>query len=133
MDLGLLQRAVAEEIGCSTDTLLLWEKGRSEPEIRFWPGVIQFLGYDPLPPGKTVAERLRAVRRIKGWSQKRLAKVVGVDQGIGDCFSVGRDGGSGHCLSRLLGRRFVGCGGLPATCESGVSARWRTCAAIMIG
>ncbi len=57
----------------------MWEKGRSCPEIRFWPAIIHFLGYDPSPAPKTTAERLTAARRMDGWSQGRLALALGVD------------------------------------------------------
>lgn len=79
MDLGLLQRQVAAEIGVSSATLLLWEKGRARPEIRHWPRIIRFLGYDPQPRPASVPEVLQAVRRLRGWSQKQLARALGVD------------------------------------------------------
>ena len=90
MDLGLLQWEVAKRIGCSTDTLLLWEKGRNEPEIRFWPGIIDFFGHDPSPAPRTVSERLMAVRRATGWSQNRLADELGVDASSVAAWEVGR-------------------------------------------
>ena len=79
MDLELLQREVAERIGCSKAALLMWEKGRSSPEIRFWPGIFRFLGYDPTSEPQSSAELLLAARRLRGWSQKRLAQFLGVD------------------------------------------------------
>jgi hypothetical protein len=46
---SLLQRQAAEAIGCHHASLLNWEKGRVAPEVRFWPAVLGFLGYDPRP------------------------------------------------------------------------------------
>lgn len=79
MDLGRLQRDAAELICCSTATLRNWEWGTHRPEVRFWPAIIRFLGHDPSPQARTTAERLKAVRRATGWSQKRLAFALGVD------------------------------------------------------
>ncbi|MFQ5528552.1 MAG: helix-turn-helix domain-containing protein, partial [Thermoanaerobaculia bacterium] len=53
MDLGLLQREVAAEIGVHVQTLALWERRRSHPTIRQWPGIIRFLGYDPVGEPET--------------------------------------------------------------------------------
>ncbi len=80
MDLCLLQRQVADEIGVHVYTLCLWELGRHEPEIRHWPGIIAFLGYDPTPEGRTVGERVRRLRRSLGLTQKRLAQKLGLDE-----------------------------------------------------
>ncbi len=79
MDLQLLQREAAELLGCSKAALLMWEMGRSSPEIRFWPRIVRFLRYDPSPEPQSIAELLLAARRLRGWSQKRLARSLGVD------------------------------------------------------
>lgn len=65
----------------SKATLFNWEKGRSEPEIRFYPSIIRFLGYDPTAadPALSLGERLRATRRARGLSQKAVARLLGVD------------------------------------------------------
>ena len=81
LDLKLLQRQVAEAIGCSKASLLNWERGRAEPELRFMPAIIRFLGYDPAAPDPTlsIGERLRAARRARGLSQEALARLLGID------------------------------------------------------
>jgi len=79
LDLGLLQRDAAERIGVDTMTLFNWEVGRVRPNVRVMPAVIQFLGYDPIPPGGTLGARLRAARMARGWSQAELAGEIGVD------------------------------------------------------
>lgn len=81
LDLKLLQRQVAEEIGCSKASLLNWERGRAEPELRFMPAIIRFLGYDPTAPDPTlsIGARLRATRRARGLSQEALAWLIGID------------------------------------------------------
>jgi DNA-binding XRE family transcriptional regulator len=79
MDLGLLQREVAKQIGCSKAALVMWEKGYSNPEIRFWPGIIEFLGYDPGPEPRDVPGGLRAARRRLGLSRHKMAVRLEVD------------------------------------------------------
>ena len=43
------------------------------------PRVIQFLGYDPLPVPKSLAEKLLAHRKTLGLSQSAMARRVGID------------------------------------------------------
>ena len=47
LDRGLPQRQVAEVIGCHHTSLLNWERWRAEPKLRYLPGILCFLGYDP--------------------------------------------------------------------------------------
>ncbi|MEO6244762.1 MAG: helix-turn-helix transcriptional regulator, partial [Opitutaceae bacterium] len=79
MDLHLFQKDAARQIGAGMQALINWEKGRSEPEVRFIPGIIAFLGYDPRPKPGTLGERLIAFRVAKGWARPRLAKDLRVD------------------------------------------------------
>jgi DNA-binding XRE family transcriptional regulator len=53
LDRGIPQRDAARAIGCSPLTFLNWEKGRVAPDVRFWPAILAFLGYDlrPEPAG----------------------------------------------------------------------------------
>lgn len=43
MDLGLLQRQVATELGVTLQTYGYWETGRHEPEFRHLPAIIRLL------------------------------------------------------------------------------------------
>jgi DNA-binding XRE family transcriptional regulator len=45
------------------------------------PAIIQFLGYNPLPPSNGWADRLVLCRLAMGLSQKESARRIGVDQG----------------------------------------------------
>ena len=47
LDLGLLQRQVADEIRVDEATIYNWEGHRTEPALRFVPRIIEFLGYCP--------------------------------------------------------------------------------------
>lgn len=62
MDLGLTQRGVALQIGANPWTVANWEKGNNHPAVWFLPAIIRFLGYDPLPAGETLTERIRTAR-----------------------------------------------------------------------
>jgi transcriptional regulator with XRE-family HTH domain len=78
-DLGLRQKDVAREVGANFKTYENWERGRTEPEVRFFPAVIRFLGYDPSPVPVSLPDRIRAARRRKGISQLELARRLGLD------------------------------------------------------
>jgi transcriptional regulator with XRE-family HTH domain len=81
LDRGQWQKDVAREIGCSKASLLNWERGRAEPEVRFLPGVLRFLRYDPRPAPRTLGERIRATREAEGLSEEALARRLGLDPG----------------------------------------------------
>jgi hypothetical protein len=49
-----------------------WEVAHSEPEFRYMPALIAFLGYGPLPEAKTRAEKLVRHRTAKRTSAVRL-------------------------------------------------------------
>jgi DNA-binding XRE family transcriptional regulator len=50
MDLGLLQRELAEIIGVNACTIHNWEMSYSLPQERLIPKIIEFIGYDPRDP-----------------------------------------------------------------------------------
>jgi DNA-binding transcriptional regulator YiaG len=80
IEFQLLQQA-ADHLGINTWTLANWEKGYTNPALRFWPGIIEFLGYDPMPEPKPsdLAQRIQWTRRRRGLSLRELAKQLGVD------------------------------------------------------
>jgi transcriptional regulator with XRE-family HTH domain len=79
--LGLDQRTVARAVGVAADTLRNWEKGRTEPEVRFLPALIAFVDHNPLPRPDTCGQALRRRRMSLGLSQERLAALARVDEG----------------------------------------------------
>jgi transcriptional regulator with XRE-family HTH domain len=81
LDLGLLQREVAERIGVTKCTIQYWETNRVVPALRFRPRIAVFLGYDTSgwSEPESVAERLKAHRVRLGLSRKKLAALLGVD------------------------------------------------------
>jgi DNA-binding XRE family transcriptional regulator len=76
-ELGLLQREAAERIGVSTDTVVNWEKGKIEPVAAQFRLVVAFLGYDPAPEPRTLAERVEAKQRSLGASLAQVARHLG--------------------------------------------------------
>ena len=79
LDLKLLQKEVARTIGCTTLTLVNWEKGHTVPSVHHMAGVVRFLGFNPLPNGDNLAQRLVNHRRALGVTQKSFARQIGVD------------------------------------------------------
>jgi transcriptional regulator with XRE-family HTH domain len=79
VDLGLRQKDAAERLGANPKTYENWEQEKYEPEFRFLPAIIEFLGYDPTPEPSTLRERIRAARHRQGISQEELARRLGID------------------------------------------------------
>lgn len=79
IDLRLLQKEVAEQIGVYTQTLTLWERNATDPAVQYIPAIIRFLGYDPSAPASSFPERLRAARRARGLTQRQFANELRVD------------------------------------------------------
>jgi len=48
---GLLQREVAERLGVAEAMVTNWELSRTNPALRFLPGILNFLGGVPRAPG----------------------------------------------------------------------------------
>jgi hypothetical protein len=71
----------AQRIGADVFSLINWEKGETEPAIRFWPAIIAYLGYDPSPLPVTLGDHIRAERRRRGCNLALLARERGVDPG----------------------------------------------------
>jgi transcriptional regulator with XRE-family HTH domain len=79
LDVGLLQREVAERIGVDATTIYHWEKQGTQPEIRFIALIIEFLGYNPFRQPKSFTERIKTYRLKLGLSQRKMAEELGID------------------------------------------------------
>jgi len=80
LQLGLLQKDVARIIKVSEDSVTYWENARSEPQIRYFPNIIKFLGYSPFQFDTTVfGEVIRKFRTENGLSYKQVGKLLGID------------------------------------------------------
>lgn len=106
MDLGLLQREVAGRLGVDKFTLLNWERGKTAPDVRYYPAIIAFLGYNPLPRGETFQEKLKAARQARGLSWKRLAEELGVRESTVRDWEYGVHSPTGWQREAIL--RFIG-------------------------
>ena len=101
LDLGLLQRDVAKELGVDPASVYNWENNRTEPHIKLMPAIIAFLGY--LPYGDmstmTTGEKIVTYRQALGLNQEELAHKLGVDPG-----TLARwEKGKGKPVSQLVG------------------------------
>jgi transcriptional regulator with XRE-family HTH domain len=79
LDRGLTQIEVAKKVGVTEGTVVNWELGHFGPDLRATPRVINWLGYDPRPPGQSLAEQIRWLREARGLSQAEFAEKLKVD------------------------------------------------------
>ena len=80
LEASLLQRDLRKRFSLEKETYANWEKDRCYPAMKHWPGIIEFLGYDPSAEAKTFGEQLAAYRRRHGLSRKMLARQLGADE-----------------------------------------------------
>jgi transcriptional regulator with XRE-family HTH domain len=76
-----MQRTVAQQLGVREETIGLWENGLARPLTRHYARIVRFLGYDPEPGDRSLAGRLRAVRRRLGLREADFAALAGLDEG----------------------------------------------------
>ena len=103
LDLKLLQRQVADQIGVHEMTITSWEGNATFPEVRYMPAIIQFLGYNPIPAASSLPERLVTARRALGLSQRKMAAKLGVDPATVMGWEAGRHQPTGKSME-LIGR-----------------------------
>lgn len=80
LDLGYNRKYAASLIGVDPHSLKHWEDGKTELAVGFYPRLIAYLGYNPLPQGQSRGQRIRRERISRGLSRKALADTVGVDE-----------------------------------------------------
>lgn len=76
---GLLQREAAVRMEICKEAYANWEKDKTKPVAAQFRPVVTFLGYDPTPEAKTLAERLEAKRRGLGVTFDQIAGHLGWD------------------------------------------------------
>lgn len=80
LQLKLLQSDVAKILDVCEDSITGWENGRSVPQIQYYPKLIEFLGYNPLPiETETLGGWIKKYRVENGLSYKQLSKKIGFD------------------------------------------------------
>jgi transcriptional regulator with XRE-family HTH domain len=77
--LALSREAAAVVMDTSEATLRKWENGRT-PLVTAYPWIIKFLGCEPWPEPKTLAERIRAARYRRGLRIEDAAVQLSVDR-----------------------------------------------------
>ncbi len=76
------QGCVAQILGLTRgDSLTNWELNHFQPQARFYPFIIEYLGYTPLYnlAGTSLSKRLQQYLFVNGYSQKEVAKQIGID------------------------------------------------------
>lgn len=80
LELGLLQKDIAQLVGVTEDCVTLWENNQSEVRVSNMPKVIQFLGYIPIAINtSTIGGRIKMYRICNGLSHKKFGKLISVD------------------------------------------------------
>jgi transcriptional regulator with XRE-family HTH domain len=81
LDLGLEQKDIAKIIGVHKASITNWELNIFPPAVRYFARISDFLGYCIIQYPKTEQERLYLFRIYRGLSIKKLAELLGVDEG----------------------------------------------------
>src|SRR5438309_828447 len=80
LDLGLTKKGAARRLRADPCSLKNWEEARTRIEVRFYPRIIGFLGYNPLADAGSLGEAVRRERISRGWSRRELARRASVDE-----------------------------------------------------
>ncbi len=102
LDLGLLQKELAQRLAVHENTVNGWETNRTTPPLRFVPRIIAFLGYTPrYTTPRTLEERTVVARRLLGLTQKDLAHRLGINPSTLGRWETGKGRPSRKLLQRL--------------------------------
>jgi|GEM_PF-1484368 len=88
-ELGLTNRAVAEQLGASTSTYRRWERGLDQPSARFHTPIAAFLGYDPNPNPQELGQLIREARERDGLTRSQLAERLNVSSSTVKAWETG--------------------------------------------
>ncbi|WP_369751276.1 helix-turn-helix domain-containing protein [Asinibacterium sp. OR53] len=79
---GMSQASLAKLLGVTKDCVWLWEAERNTPQLHHYPALIAFLGYYPFDhETDTLGGKITRYKNLHGMSTKKLAKLLGVDEG----------------------------------------------------
>lgn len=77
--LKLRQYQVADILGVVTDTLRFWETRSVMPQWEYFPKIIEFLGYIPVPIDvTTVVGKIQLCCMLNGFSKVELCRNLGI-------------------------------------------------------
>jgi DNA-binding XRE family transcriptional regulator len=74
------QKDAAAMLGVGHFTYITWEKDQATPFPRYYPAIIKFVGYNPLPEGMTKGQRMQRDRLARGLTQEQAAEIAGIDE-----------------------------------------------------
>ena len=75
IDLGISLSQAANSIGIHKKSLICWHRNRRKISERYYPQIMQFLGYCPIPYyPKTFGQLLRLYRSHAGYTRETLGK-----------------------------------------------------------
>jgi DNA-binding transcriptional regulator YiaG len=80
LDLGLLQKDVAEQLRVETASICNWESNETQPMVHCLPGIIAFLGHNPLPEADDLIGKFKRLRNTLGLTQEQLAQKLRIDE-----------------------------------------------------
>ena len=76
----LRQKDAAAILGIGHFTYMTWEKDQKSPFPRYYPAIIDWLGYNPLPRPETEGHKLRYARLSRGMTAQEAAADIGMDE-----------------------------------------------------
>jgi transcriptional regulator with XRE-family HTH domain len=104
LDLNLTKRQLSLKLNVSDVTIYLWERDRVRPSLAQIPKIIEYLGRDPFEThSENLADKLKAYRRVRGLSQKKLAELLGVDETTLAAWERGKRQPNKRFLDKLAG------------------------------
>ena len=80
LDLGLLQKDLAKQLGVDTASIGNWESNEVQPMVHCLPAILTFLGHNPLPEAADLIGKMKRLRSTLGFSQEQLAQKLGIDE-----------------------------------------------------
>lgn len=91
MELGLFKSDVARKFNIRQDRIARWENNSCVPYIRYFPVIIEFLGYCPFEfDTSTMIGKIKEYRCVKGLTQAQLGKVLKVDASSVHQWEIGK-------------------------------------------
>lgn len=91
LELSLLQKDVAVILGTVEESIYRWETNKNEPEIKYMPKIIEFLGYFPFEiDTATIGGQIKKYRYLHGLSQEHLANQLNIDKSTVFHFEKGK-------------------------------------------
>jgi transcriptional regulator with XRE-family HTH domain len=78
LDLKLTKLEAGRRLGIGPWTYTRWERSEITIEVHYYPRIISFLGYNPLPEPASFEEAVLRERTSRGLGRLALASLIGV-------------------------------------------------------